>query len=300
MRDQGIFKRRQAKRHRADTNRREASAKTSFTVHLDGGGDSGERKVVRADAGFEKMGMGMLREARKADLSEHFTWLDRGNQRAEKIIGGPNSPAAIRSFKYNIGVQGDCHARQFGNGVGMRQRAANRTAVSRRRVTVQRQRLSGQWTMLADKRRTFAVRLTNHCADHELFVLNLYIRKVAADVEVDQGRRGGDAEVHQRHKTLAAGKNPRVFATLPENVNSFRRRAGTEILEWPWLHSGASSSVLNGQITVRNLDQVRQEGHYLRENHHQCHAEEEKANEGPNRVEDLPEGHLWHHALERK
>jgi hypothetical protein len=98
-------------------------------IEADRDGHCGQREVAVALRHFEQGAAFAGTGEREADLDDEFTGLERGGEEAGEEFAGRDVAASARSFHHHGAAEGQEGQRQFGGGVGVGDRAADRAAV---------------------------------------------------------------------------------------------------------------------------------------------------------------------------
>jgi hypothetical protein len=78
--------------------------------------------------------------------------------------------------------------------------------------------------------------LRRHRADHDIIAVGTDTFEIGNTAEVDQIGRRGEAKLHHRDETVAAGERAAVVAQLCEQTNGFGNGRRTMIGESAWYH----------------------------------------------------------------
>jgi hypothetical protein len=73
--------------------------------------------------------------------------------------------------------------------------------------------------------------MPHHRADHQLVTLDREPRQLRQAVDVDQRFRLGQAQLHHRDETVAAGDDPRLRAVPLQELEGVRDAVGSLVLE---------------------------------------------------------------------
>ena len=114
----------------------------------------------------------------------------------------------------------------------MGQRAAQGAAVTHLGITDLVGGVGEQRDLLLQQRRRLEVVVAGQGADGDLVAALLDVRKIGNPSDVDEHRRDGESQLHQRQQRMAAGDQLGLVAVLDEEGDRFFRRTSPGVVEW--------------------------------------------------------------------
>jgi hypothetical protein len=111
------------------------------------------------------------------------------------------------------------------------QGATERASVTYLGITNLVCRIRQQGDLLLEQRRRFEVVMARQGPDGDLISTFLYVRKARNPTDVDEHRRGGEPQLHQRHERMAAGNQLGLVAVLDQQGDCFFSGPRPRILE---------------------------------------------------------------------
>ena len=158
------------------------------------------------------------------------------------VVLGRDRARAVRPLHQQLPTKGGDQGRQLGGRICVGQAATHRAAVADRDVTHVAQGLRQQrHGRRGDLARQLDVALSGHRPDQQAAVVHLDAVEPGDPVDVDQNRRPGQPEVHQRDEALPAREHLRVGAVLSEQRHRLPDVAGSGVSDGRWLHCDPSS-----------------------------------------------------------
>ena len=162
---------------------------------------------------------------RHPDLGEQFVGLERGLEQALEELPDADLPLTVGAARDHGRVQREQDGGQVRGGVGVRDRAADRTAVPDLRVTDLPGGVGEQRYLAAEKLGMLDVVVPGQGADRDVRALVGDVGQVTQAAQVDDHLGGGQPQLHQRQQRVAAGQELGVLAVLGDQVQGFLGRA---------------------------------------------------------------------------
>ncbi len=136
---------------------------------------------------------------------------------------------AVRAGDLDRAAERQQAGRQFGRGIGERDRAAERAAVADRGVGDMRQGQCEQRRMGGDKRRGEGLGMAHQRADAQPFPVKLDAVEAGNAVDVHQHARAREPHIEQRDKALPARDDAGLAGTGAEQRKRLRDRSRSRI-----------------------------------------------------------------------
>ena len=225
-------------RHLVDPERAHARRRDGAVgAHAHRGDDAGQREVALAASELGGRDSRAARRGGDAHLDEQLVGLGgRGEEGDEELAGGHGALAAGPA-QHDLGVKRHRHRRQLGRRVVVHEAAAERAALTDRRVPDPGQRRSHERAARRDVGRVEQPPLRRHRADADVAVVVADVVEVVDAAEVDQVPRAREAHVDHRHQALAAGEHLGLVGAGREELHRLVNAVWIDVLKTCRLHA---------------------------------------------------------------
>jgi len=156
--------------------------------------------------------------------------------RAREELARRDAALAVRPAEHDLAVEREDDRGQLGGRVGVDDAADDRAAVAHRGMGDLAEGLGDERRGARDLLGALDGRLPRPRPDRQPAVVEADVVELVDVVDVDEVRRLGDAEVHQRHKTLTARQDARLLPGRRQHGDRLARARGTVVGERGRLH----------------------------------------------------------------
>ena len=170
------------------------------------GGDGDYRKVPRPALDL-LVGAAAPRPHREPDLGEDLAVLDRSHVGANVEVIHRNHALAVRADDHDARLQRRADRGQVLGGIGLGQRAADRPAVSHRRIGDHLLRVDEERELPGEELGLEQLTVARHGPDPDLSLHLPDVGELVEVVDVDQALGIGEPQLHHRQQAVAAGQD---------------------------------------------------------------------------------------------
>src|SRR6266516_1059628 len=182
------------------------------------GGPGRAHRPVPDPAAHLLVGAAAAQRDRDPDLGEHLARAHHGLVGPGVEFPGRYRPAAVRAVDDHAGLQRRERRRQVLGRVGLAEGAADRPPVAHDGIGDHLLGVVEDREMPAHGRRVEQLRMPGQRPDPQLTAVDLEIGQLAEPVDVDQGPRLREPQLHHRDQAVPAGQDPRLRAVPGEQA----------------------------------------------------------------------------------
>ena len=208
--------------------RRAHTGETDLHASADTGGSDTDGGPVLFAAHVLQVRPG--RHLRDPNLGQHFLPLERSVERAGEELRRRDGSLPSCSSHDEVGVERQQDRGEIGGRVPVRNRAADRAAMTNLRVADQRGRVGDQRAMRSEHRVADERRVARERADRNPVTLLADVAQVVQAADVDEQRRPRDPQSHGRDERVPARQELRVLVAT-EQLECLVDRSGALVVE---------------------------------------------------------------------
>ena len=154
-------------------------------------------------------------------LGDHLVGRERRLEEALEEVGCSDRALTGGPACHDRAAEREHHRRQVRRGVAVGQRTGERAAVANLRVADFTGRSREERDVLGEDLAVLDVVVAGEPTDRDVVAGVVDVREVAEAAHVDEHRRGGEAELHERQQRVPAGEDLGVVAVLGEQRDRF-------------------------------------------------------------------------------